>query len=176
METGQPLVSCEVLDHVVRERRSELLALAYAVTADREQAEDVVQEVLTRLTAMGAGRLAQLSDVYSYACRAVINEARSWHRSVGAARRRQSAAVTEWQRRLATQPDLYGRAEILDLVRMLRKRERIVVACHYFLDLDDTATAEILGCAPASVRSLRMRSLRKMRQQIDREGVRDDGQ
>jgi RNA polymerase sigma factor (sigma-70 family) len=124
--------------------RDAMMALAYVLTGSREDAQDVVQNVLTRLT----------------------DECASWGRAKSRTRRRLNAASSEWVRRHSTQPDPYGRAEVMSALRGLPHRQRTAVVLRYYLDWDDRAIAEVLGCAPATVRTILSRTLARLRTEL----------
>ena len=148
-----------------------MMALAYVLTGSQEDAQDVVQTVLARLAGSDLGHV---TDMPAYCHRAVTNESASWGRVKVRTRRRVEALNSEWIRRHATQPDPYGRIEVMSALRALPLRQRSAVVLRYYLDWDDDAIAETLGCAPATVRSILSRALKKLRLELgndDHEGA-----
>lgn len=137
-----------------------LLRLAYLLCAGQTaDAEDLVQAVLARLAARG---LHHLDQPLAYARRAVVNE----HRD----QLRRTRAQRDVAPRIATHdtstPPAHGiedRLAILAALGVLSPRERSAVVLRYYEDLPDQQTADILGCSPATVRSLLHRATPKLR-------------
>lgn len=146
-----------------------LVRLAFVMTGDGDEAQDVVQTVFLRL--MGATP-ASIENPQAYARRAVANEVMSRHR-----RRAVLRALTP---KLAastplTVPDptlsVADREQLLQALRRLSARQRTVLVLRYFEELDDRATGEIVGCSAATVRSIAARALTKLRANLsDEEG------
>jgi RNA polymerase sigma factor (sigma-70 family) len=140
-----------------------MFALAYVLTGSHEDAQDVVQTVVARLSGVELGRVI---DIRAYCHRAVTNECASWARAKVRARHRIEALSGEWMRRHSIQPDPYGRIEVMTALRGLPLRQRSAVVLRFYLDWDDHAIAETLGCAPATVRSILSRALKKLRTEL----------
>lgn len=154
-ECAREVASLHDLSGHIESERDRLVGLAYLFLGGSHDAEDAVQSALTRLAAKD---LSHVTDLPSYVRQAVVNECASWKRS-GIRRERT-------ERRL-NQPDAPADLiDALDLGRSLQRlatKHRAVVVLRFYLDLDDQAAAEILGCAPATVRSRLSRALRKLR-------------
>ena len=148
--------------------RDDLVALAYVMTGSQDEAQDVVHEVFVRLL---RADVTEVHDLWSYARRAVTNECASWGRRIARGTRRSQALRAEWDRVLRTQPDPFGRVEVLSVMTSLPQRQRAAVVLRYYLSWDDDAIAETLDCAPATVRSLLSRALRKLQAELTERGV-----
>jgi RNA polymerase sigma-70 factor (ECF subfamily) len=61
------------------------------------------------------------------------------------------------------------RAGLLAAVKELPERDRLVITCRYFLELDEAETAAVLGWPRGSVKSRLSRALRRLRIQLDEE-------
>lgn len=128
------------------------LRFATVLTGQRHLAEDLVQDAFVRV----AGRLAHLRDPAAfegYLRRTVVNLANSRFR-----RRRVERAYLEREGR---QPDGPGAAadpetkdEVWTALQALPVRQRAAIALRFYEDLPDDRIAEVLHCAPATVRSL----------------------
>lgn len=143
----------------IESERDRLVGLAYLLTGSRSDAEDAVQAALERLTAKD---LTHVQDLASYARRAVVNECTSWKRSLVRRER--------FERSLAPVQEHDDLIDALDLTRALSRlgtKHRAVMVLRYYLDLDDEAIAQILDCAPATVRSRASRALRKLRTDLN---------
>lgn len=148
--------------------REDLVALAYVMTGSQDEAQDVVHDVYLRLM---RADLDQVIDLRAYARRAITNECASWGRRLARSRIRSRDLRSEWNRRLATQPDPHGRIEVLSALSGLSMRQRTAVVLRYYLNWDDIAIADTLGCAPATVRTLLSRALRKLRADLEDDKV-----
>ena len=76
-----------------------------------------------------------------------------------------------WPTRLATgaPPLLAGerRAALLAAVERLPERDRLVIACRYFLELDEAETAAALDCRRGTVKSRLSRALERLRAELE---------
>jgi RNA polymerase sigma factor (sigma-70 family) len=143
------------LSEYLESERDRLVGLAYLLLGNSHDAQDAVQAASVRLT---ASDLSHVKDLPSYARRAVVNECASWKRSLI---RRERA-----EQQLSQPEEADDLIDALDLAQSLQRlsaKHRAVVALRFYLDLDDQAASEILGCAPATVRSRLSRALRKLR-------------
>lgn len=137
--------------------------LAFLLTGERDLAEDVVQDAFVRV----AGRFAGLRspDAFdAYLRRTVVNLCRGqWRRrrTERAHARRQPAVPHEWQ------PDVAARDEMLRALRALPERQRAAVVLRYYEDLSERQTAEVLGCAVGTVKSLVSRALTTLRAELE---------
>jgi RNA polymerase sigma-70 factor (sigma-E family) len=154
-------------DEFVTARMSALLAFATVLTADRGLAEDLVQEALIRSHGRWA-RIAALEQPEAYVRRMVTNGYLSW-------RRRWSRIVPQpvVPDRASDAPDhatTYADRDELraDLVRLPRQ-QRAVLVLRYYAELSDTEIADVLDCAPSTVRAYAARALATLR--IDRTTV-----
>lgn len=146
------------------EARQELVGLAYTLCGSREEAQDIVQEVMLKLALKD---LAEIRDLATYARRAVYNESSSLGRRWGRGAIRRTRLVEEWQRTLRVQPDPHGRVEVMAALSRLPERQRAALVLRYYVDLPDQEIAAILSCAPPTVRTLLARGLRKLRLDLE---------
>jgi RNA polymerase sigma factor (sigma-70 family) len=134
---------------------ADLARVAYLLTGSAAAAEDAVQEVFARCL----NRLAELDHPRSYLRAAVVNECRTRHRRLLRAERHREDQVPP------ADPDLpHELVEVRDALAALSPRQRAAVVLRYFVDLPDAEIAEILGCRPATVRSLIHRALPRLRE------------
>lgn len=141
-----------------------LIRLAFVLTNDGEEARDVVQAVLLKMMRVP---WESIENPLAYARRSITNEVASRGR-----RRVKLRSVTP---KLiggveATIPDtadaVLDRQQLMQAMERLSVRQRTVLVLRYFEDLDDRATAEILGCSTATVRSVSARALTKLRKHM----------
>lgn len=140
--------------------------LAFLLTGERELAEDVVHDAFVRL----AGRFAGLRnpDAFEvYLRRTVVNLCRGqWRRrrTERAYLRREGAAAAgarSWQ------PDVAARDEMLRALQALPERQRAAVVLRFYEDLSERQTAEVLGCAVGTVKSLVSRAMATLRHELE---------
>jgi RNA polymerase sigma-70 factor (sigma-E family) len=144
----------------------EAARLAYLLTGDRALAEDVVHEAFVRL--LGRFRDLRHPEAFrAYLRTTVVNMTRSHFR-----RRRVERAYVEREGRAAKAPsaDPEGRQEMWDALQSLQPRQRAAIVLRYYEDLTEAQTAEVLGCAVGTVKSLVSRGLDRLRAEIPRGG------
>ena len=148
-------------------RLPSLLRYAVVLTGDREQAQDVVQEVLARAHVRWR-RIGAVDSPEAYVRRMVLNEYLSWRRSWTA---RHVFAVGERLRELRDSrgcvvDHAVGVVEA-DALRQrlasLGRKQRAVLILRYYEQLSDEAIADLLNCSPATVRSQASQALKKLR-------------
>lgn len=151
-------------DAWVSAMQSRLLRYAYLLCADREEARDVVQDVLSRMFS----RFDQLhgdGGIDAYATRSVTNE-------VISRRRRQQLETVALTREPAMQsatekvPD---RVVAWDLCRELPMPQRAAVVLRFYEDLDFARIGELLDMPEATARSHVHRALAALRERLDQE-------
>jgi RNA polymerase sigma-70 factor (ECF subfamily) len=131
-----------------REQRQALVALAWMLTGDVGVAEDVAQEAL-HATWQAWERGEGLHHPEAWARRVVANQASDRVRR--AVRERRVLGV------VGARPDPTVELpttdhEFWDAVRALPERQAQAIALHYLDDRPVAEIAEILGCAPATVK------------------------
>ncbi len=144
----------ESLVALYAERRVALVRLAYLLTSDAEVAEEVVHDAVLALRP----RWAAIADPPAYLRTAVVNRCRSWLRRQRTARAYRPTPVED--------PGL-GADELWDALATLAERPRTAIVLRFYEDLPDTAIAEVLGCRPATVRTLVRRGLHTLRKEIE---------
>jgi RNA polymerase sigma-70 factor (sigma-E family) len=153
-----------------------LLRYAIVLTGDRGLAEDLVQEVLIRIH-LRWRKVASLDRPELYVKRALTNEFLSWRRrwktrnpAVGLAGLVDMVGLAPD----SALPDPAGlvaeRADLWSRVAALPRQQRVVLALRYYEGLTDTEIAEVLDCAPGTVRGYASRAVAALRADLtDRE-------
>lgn len=144
-----------VYDLLYREQRPAMTRVAFLLTGSNEVAEDIVQDVFVRL----GGRLTKLEHPSSYLRAAVVNGCRSYFRRVRLMRRFPAPSD------IPTMP--VEVVEFRDALLALSDRQRSAVVLRYFCASTDEEVAGLLGCRPATVRSLLARGLAALREAIE---------
>jgi RNA polymerase sigma-70 factor (sigma-E family) len=154
-------------------RLPSLLRYAVVLTGDRDLAQDVVQEVLVRAQAKWR-RISGAESPEAYVRRMVLNEYLSWRRTWAF---RHVHPVGE---RLVELDDARGGVgdhaqgvadadELWSRLTALGRKQRAVLVLRYYEQLDDDAIADLLGCAPATVRSQASKALKTLRLSSERQ-------
>jgi RNA polymerase sigma-70 factor (sigma-E family) len=140
-----------------RARQGHLLRVALLLTGDRQRAEDLVQEALTKI-ALRWTRLRDSSpDAYA---RKVM-----YHDNVSSWRRRRLEVVTDRPpERPGQGPPTERRLLLAAALATLTARQRAVIVLRYFEDLSERDTAAVLGIAVGTVKSQTNLSLRRLRE------------
>lgn len=134
-----------------------LCRLAFLLTGDWAQAEDLVQDALVRCERRW--RSIAADDPDAYVRRAVVNAAANWRR-----RRRTELPLTE--EALPARDDSAATDARLMLIAALRRLpidQRQVLVLRFFEQLSEAETALALGIAPGTVKSRTSRGLDALR-------------
>jgi RNA polymerase sigma-70 factor, ECF subfamily len=160
--------SCD-FGELMREHRSMVFSVAYHFLHDRDQAEEIAQDVFFSLH-------RNLRELESPAHAAHWLRRVAVQRSIDAARRRQRRPMVA----LESLPEPAFRPPPADplLAEMLRKlvaslpeTQRMVVILRYQEDLDPTEIAGIMSIPVGTVKSHLQRSLALLREKLERRGV-----
>ena len=141
------------------------IRLAYLLTGDRHQAEDLAHEAFIRCV----GRFSHLrsqSAFDAYLRRAIVN----LHTSGLRRRRLEREWVQREGHRVAhastSQGDVGEKTDLWAALAMLPARQRAALVLRYYEDLSERDTAEALGCTLAAVKSLVARGSEALRTQL----------
>ncbi len=133
----------------------DLVRLAYLVSGQAAQAEEVVQDAFVR----AQRSWARVRDPLPYLRTAVVNGCRSLGRR----------QVLERERRpRPPEPEPFAADELWDALGTLTDRQRAAVVLRFYCDLPDAEIATALGCRVPTVRTSIHRALAKLRKEIDR--------
>lgn len=155
-------------------RQAALRRTAFLLCGDWHQAEDLVQETLTRMYRRWP-QLIRRDAVESYARRVLTNA------HIDARRRRSSTEVSiaivpgDWEGAESVDGDLDERATLrltmLEALSRMPPSQRAVLVLRYWEDLTQAQTAAILGCSEGNVKSQASRGLQSLRAELRRVGV-----
>ncbi|MFE6738267.1 SigE family RNA polymerase sigma factor [Streptomyces tubercidicus] len=150
-------------EEFVAARGPRLLRIAWLLTGDAHQAEDLLQTVLAKV--WPKWRRIAGGQPEAYIRKALVNTYASW-----------------WQRRWRGEvpcgelPDLPASSDAFSdvdleralgaVVRRLPRRQRAVIVLRYFEDLSVEQTAATLGCQPGTVKSQAAKALRTLRAEL----------
>ena len=147
MVSDAPEVNRVTFTRFFHHHGGDLVRLAYLLTGDLAEAEDVAQEVLEQLYRRWVD--VREESVLAYARTAVVNRSRSLLRRRAVARR---FAPRLAQPELAV-PVTFEDSWIWDLVQGLPRRQREVVVLRYWCDLGEAEIASVLGVSAGTVKS-----------------------
>jgi RNA polymerase sigma-70 factor (sigma-E family) len=151
-------------DEFAQTRLPALLAFATVLTGQRATAEDITQEVLIRAHGRW-DQIAPLDRPELYVRKMVLNEFLSWRRRSW--RTVPAANPMQAQDLMADHAASYNEhAAMLSQIAKLPGRQRAVLALRYYEDRSDAEIAELLGCAPATVRAYASRALAALRVEL----------
>ncbi len=128
---------------VFREHAPELTRYAAAIGGPTD-ADDVVADAFAAVFA--SPKWSTVEDRRAYLYRAVMNQVRDRHRSSTRRRRRELAA-----REMSHSIEIGIRPEVLSAMNALTTRQRAVLFCLYWLDLDVPDTARRLDLSTRTV-------------------------
>lgn len=148
-------------ENFVRAQLPRLLRYATMLTGEPEQAADLVQDVLVK-TYRRWGRISDADHPDRYVLRMVTNGYLSWRHSrsarlVAAGDLPDTARPDDFAAEHALREDMWQR------LARLPRRQRAVVVLRYYEQLPDAEIADLLGCAPATVRAHAHRALTTLR-------------
>ena len=123
-----------------------LCRLAYLITGDRAQAEELVMDAFMRTFASWR-RIRDLDRADAYLRRAVVNLSRS--------RLRRQRTEERSPKFVETRPDSDAddARVVWDAVQALPHRQRAAVVLRYYEDLPEAEIADTLGCSLGTVKS-----------------------
>lgn len=144
----------------VRTRSTALLRVAFLLTGDARLAEDLLQDVLSRMYVRWRKINGQPE---AYARRALTNRVIShwrWRR-----RRPEAPLPAAFDHAAPEEPaQALTDAALLAALRALPKRQRAAVVLRYVQDLPEREVAELLHCSVGTVKSNASRGLTRLRE------------
>lgn len=158
------------VQELVDAHREAIFRLAYLITGDAEDAEDVAQETFIRAINT-LGRFDDSRAFRPWLCSIAVNLSRNRLRSIKrywAALRRFASQESGLSPTIETQTA--QQVEALDLwraVRKLKAAEQEIIYLRYFLELSTEETAQALNIQPGTVKSRLHRALKRLRQVIE---------
>jgi RNA polymerase sigma-70 factor (sigma-E family) len=147
-------------DAWVAARGPQLLRLAYTLTGNRADAEDVVQDALARALPRWE-RISRVGDVDAYVRRMVINAHTSWWRRW----RRRESPVAELRDSTVDGPgeDFDDRRRLWLACQALPEVQRTAVVLRYYEQLEYAEIADLTGVREGSVRARVSRGIATLR-------------
>ena len=151
-------------EQFVTVRWSALYRTAYLLTGQRADAEDVVQTTLVKAYSSWS-RIRRADAPDAYVRRMLVNEFLSATR-----RRKRARQYAETQPPGPPVPTheagVLDRTVVWQEVVSLPPRQRAVVVLRFYEDLSEKQIAQVLGCAPGTVKSQTAAALRSLQGRI----------
>lgn len=143
----------------VRQWSPALLRVAFLLTSDRGEAEDLLQTALLK-TARHWAKLSDREAAYAYVRRVLVTTHTSWRRR----RRVGEVLIDRIPAHPAAEPTAIEAGRALQALEELPPRMRAVVVLRCYEGLTEAETAEALGCSVGSVKSQASRGLARLRE------------
>jgi RNA polymerase sigma-70 factor (sigma-E family) len=131
-----------------------LLRLAYALTGNLPDAEDLLQTALLKCYR----RWQHIDEPDAYVRRVLVRT------HLGRRRRPERATAQVPEVTAADRHATEDRDEVMRLLALLAPRQRAVLVMRYLLDLSDAAIADELGVSESTVRTQALRALANLRE------------
>lgn len=145
------------LDALYRQHAPAALRLAWLLTGEREEAEDLVHDAFVR----SAGRLLRNEAAFgAYLKRTLVNLAMNRARRDRLSRLRLPLLAVAEE---ATAVDIADDLGLSEALRRLPVQQRTALIARFYLDLSEAQTAELMGCRPGTVKSAVSRGLAALR-------------
>ena len=161
-EAGRTRVEVPDFDSWVAARGPALLRLAYVLTGNGTDAEDVVQDALSRALPRWT-RISTVDDPDAYVRRMVVNAHVSRWRKV---RRREVPVEVVHDRPAPPGMGAEDRDRLWRACRALPTDQRTAVVLRFYEDLDYAEIAALTGVREGSVRSRVSRGIAAMRHEL----------
>ena len=152
------------LAELCREEHPRLVGLLALYVGSRPVAEDLAQETLIRLQ-LHWPRVQAMASPHSWLCGVGMNLARSWWRRRFAEQRANGRFSAGRATHVTTEP-----ADVLAIrsaVATLPPRQRAALVLRYYGGLSVAETADHLGCATGTVKSLTHKAIAGLRTTLD---------
>ena len=159
-------MNADEVDDLYRRHVPDAVRLAYLITGDRAEAQDVAQDAFLA----AAGKLRLMRDptkFQAYLRRTVVRTVLMHRRSSGREVARAERSTSGAPRHVAgAHHGLADRLVLAAALERLTDRQRAAVVLRYWHDLPEREIARILGCAPGTVKSLLSRALATLREEV----------
>ena len=139
----------------------ELARLAYSLTGDRSDAEDITGDVLAAVW-QNWERVREAEYPLAYVRRMVVNQAAQRIRRI-TRERRGLARLGQLTRWLDPGPDVGGMVDLRSAVLLLPPGQRACVVLRHVLDLSEDDVARTLGISTGTVKSQTAKGLARLR-------------
>ncbi len=154
-------------------QRDRAVRLAWLLTSDPDQAEDVVADAFAKV--WRRWKRGGIDDPAAYVRRAVVNEANSKLRRRYRERAEDRRRTGDDRGIRLVEDQAADRDAVWQALQHLPERQRAAVVLRYYEDLSEAATAEVLGVALGTVKSLTSRGLQRLERELAEAGITTKG-
>lgn len=154
--------SAKVYRQFVEERWSRVVNAARVIVADRGVAEDIAQEAFARAW-IHRDKLWPDGNPVGWVHKVAHNLAVSWRRRA-TRRGKVLERLKNREEQITHMPEI--RPDVAEAVSRLPIRQRTAVGLYYGADLSIDEVAEIMSCAPGTVKSLLFSAREKLREEL----------
>lgn len=159
-------------EEIVEHHQATAFRLAWLITGSSADAEEATQDAFLKAY-RALGQFRDGAPFRPWLLRIVANEARN--RRVAASRRERLKLRAYEEHGLdettaspeAALLESDTRAELISALQRLDERDRLAIACRYFLDLSEAETAVALGCRRGTVKSRLSRALARLKTELE---------
>ncbi len=159
-------------EQIVEQHQATAFRVAWLITGSSADAEEAAQDAFLKAY-RALGRFRDGAPFRPWLLRIVANEARN--RRIAAGRReRLTLRALEEQRHdepvASPEAELLeadAREELIAALQRLDERDRLAIACRYFLELSEAETAAALDCRRGTVKSRLSRALDRLRVELE---------
>jgi RNA polymerase sigma-70 factor (sigma-E family) len=148
-------------DELCRSLSPRLVGSLTLQTGDRSRAEDVAQEALARAW-LRWDEVAAMANPNGWVFTVAFNLAKSGRRRQGIESRANLRSVGGAET-VGTDADVADRLALDGALRQMPNRQRSVIALRYYAGFSVAETAQVMGCAEGTVKSLTSAALQKLR-------------
>lgn len=140
----------------------EAVRLAYLLTGDHHQAEDIVADAFTKVWKQW--EKGRVDNVRAYLRRAVVNESNSKLRRRYLERREAAKRSGDDRGVRLVDEHAADRDQVWHALQRLPERQRAAVVLRYYEDMSEAEAADVLGVSVGTVKSQTSRGLDRLRE------------
>jgi len=140
--------------------------LAYALTGDRQVAEDLLQDAFVRVV----GRLGHIRSGVTfdaYLRRTIVNLTKNTWRRRAVERAHAHEAAPPPQNAPSGEGAVVDRLAVWQAILAMPLRQRTAIVLRFYEDLAEDDIAAIMGCRPGTARSLVARGMATLRESLE---------
>lgn len=154
------------LDEFIAIHYRRLLGLLTLKTGSRVEGEDLAQEALIKLVTNWPA-VARMSNPWGWLATVAVNSSSSlWRKTLNGRKAVDRLAAMSAVRCEASDADVI---DLLAIVRALPERQRKALVLRFYAQLSVRETADAMGCAEGTVKSLTHQAIRRMRADLQEE-------